>query len=139
VERLSQAVLRTVAEVLEKDPRVQVAYLFGSGCRGSQGPESDTDIGVVLSELPEDMLDYYLDLTDRLTRLFGDRVDLVILNEAPSLLQHQVIKTGKVVYCRNEVARVQFEARAMREYLDLAWLRERYDEALVKEISKWKR
>lgn len=138
MERLSEAAVRGTAEVFEKDPRVQVAYLFGSSCRGSQGPESDTDIAVLLSGLPENRLDYHLDLTDRLTRLFGDRVDLIILNEAPPVLSHQVIKTGKVIYCRDDMARVQFEARAMREYLDLAWLRERYDKALIKEISKWK-
>jgi len=139
VQYLSDAAARGAAGVFEKDHRIQVAYLFGSSCRGSQVPESDTDIAVMLSELPEDMLDYYLDLTDKLTRLFGDRIDLAILNEAPPVLSHQVIKTGKVIYCRDERARVQFEARALRQYLDLVWLRERYDGALMEEISKWKR
>lgn len=129
---------RGLAEVFEGDIKTMVAYLFGSKSRGLHTPESDTDIAVLLSELPENLLDYYLDLMDRVSRVLGDAVDLVVLNTAPPLLRHQVIKYGRVLYSRDERARVGFEARAGKEYLDLKRRRERYDEALMEEISRWK-
>ena len=124
--------------VFEDDVRVQVAYLYGSKSRGLQTPESDTDIAVLLSELPDNMLDYYLDLIDRASKVLGDAVDLVVLNTAPPLLKGQVIKYGKVLYSRDEKARVEFEAKAGKEYIDFKRLRERYDEALIEEVSAWK-
>lgn len=125
-------------DTFEKDHMVQVAYLFGSRYRGTYSPESDIDVAVLLSELPEGMLDYYLDITDRLSNLLGDRVDLVILNTAPPLLRHQVIKNGKIIYSRDETARVEFEARAEREYLDFSRFRERYDERMLEALVRWK-
>ena len=129
---------RGLAEVFEGDIKILVAYLFGSKSRGLHTPESDTDIAVLLSELPENLLDYYLDLMDRVSRVLGDSVDLVVLNTVPPLLRHQVIKYGRVLYSRDERARVEFEARAGKEYLDLKRRRERYDEALMEELSGWK-
>lgn len=135
---MSDDPVRGLAEVFEGDIKILVAYMFGSKSRGLHTPESDTDIAVLLSELPENLLDYYLDLTDRVSRVLGDAVDLVVLNTAPPLLRHQVIKYGRVLYNRDERARVEFEARAGKEYLDLKRRRERYDEALMEEISRWK-
>lgn len=122
--------------LFEEDSRVQVAYLFGSRSRGSYMTESDTDIAVLLSELPENTLDYYLSSIDRLSEVLGDRVNLVVLNTASSLLRHQVLKWGRVIYSRDETVRVKFEARSEREYLDFNWYRERYDKALLEDISK---
>ena len=130
---------REPLKAFEEDPWIQVAYLYGSKSRGSQTPLSDTDVAVLLSELPENMLDYHLDLTDRISKVMGDDVDLVILNTAPPLLRYQVIKHGTVLYSRDEKTRVEFEAKATGEYLDFSRRRERYDEGLMEEISKWKR
>ena len=125
-------------EVFEDDARVLVAYLFGSRSMNLHTPKSDIDIAVLLSELPGNMLDYYLDLMDRLSRVLGDEVDLVVMNKAPPFLKYQVVKYGRVLYSRDERARVEFEVKVMKEYLDSIRRRERYDEALMKEISKWK-
>jgi len=127
-----------LADVLERDKRVLVAYLFGSMARGIDTPESDTDVAVLLSELPGNMLDYHLDLMEGLSKVLGDDIDLVLLNTAPPLLKHQVIKHGRVLYCRDEKARVEFEAKAWKEYMDFGRRRVRYDEALIEEILKWK-
>lgn len=126
----------SLRELFEEDSRVQVAYLFGSKSRGSYTSESDTDIAVLLSELPENMLDYYLSSIEVLSTILGDRVDLVVLNTASSLLRHQVLKWGRVIYSRDEMVRVKFEARSEREYLDFNWYRERYDKGLLEDISK---
>lgn len=63
----------------------------------------------------------------------GNEIDLIILNTAPPLLKHQTIKHGKLVYCGNEKARIQFEARSQDEYLDFSRVAKRYDQCLIKQ------
>jgi len=135
---MSDVATEALTEVFERDPMIQVGYLFGSRYKGTGMPESDIDVAVLLSELPDDMLDYYLDLMGRLSEVLGDSVDLVVLNTAPPLLKHEIIKSGKLVYSRNETTRVEFEARSEREHLDFSRFRERYDESLLEEITEWK-
>jgi predicted nucleotidyltransferase len=135
---LSDVAAEALTVVFEKDSMIQVAYLFGSRCKGTNVPESDIDVAVLLAELPDEMLDYYLDLIGRLSEVLGDNVDLVVLNAAPPLLRHQVISCGKVIYSRDERARVEFEARAEREYLDFSRFKERYDERMMEELVRWK-
>ena len=136
---MSNKSARQPVKAFEEDPRIQVAYLYGSRSKGNQTTLSDIDIAVLLSELPENMLDYHLDLMDRISKVMGDDVDLVILNTAPPLLRYQVIKHGTVLYSREEKTRVEFEAKATGEYLDFSRRRKRYDEGLMEEISRWKR
>jgi predicted nucleotidyltransferase len=104
-----------------REQEIIALYLFGSAATGTQTPLSDIDIAVLL---PEDIpvhqyFDRRLQMTLDLMQLLGaNEVDLVILNQAPPLLKHQVISHGKVIYCRDEPQRRRFEARAILEYLD---------------------
>jgi hypothetical protein len=79
------------------------------------------------------MLQYYLHLTSRLSRINGNEVDLVILNDSPPLLKHQVIKYGRILYLRDEEARITLEARAQSEYLDFSRAIARYNECFMKQ------
>jgi len=118
----------------EGQDEVLVAYVFGSHARGTHVLESDVDVAVFLSKLPKDLLNYVLELISKLTDILGDKVDLIILNIAPPTLKYQVIKHGKIIYCRNETARVLFESRSVDEYLDFKRILERYDKCLIKKL-----
>ena len=120
--------------LLKNEERILVAYLFGSYARKIQTSQSDVDIAVLLSSVPENILEYYLYLTNRLAKVLESDVDLIILNAASPLLKYQVIKYGKLLYSRKEEARVTFEARAQSEYLDFSRAIARYDECLMKNI-----
>ena len=119
--------------VLSGEEKVLAAYLFGSKARGESSPESDVDVAVLLSELPENLLDFYLSLAGRLVEAAGN-VDLVIANLAPPALNFQVISRGRLVYCRDERARIAFEARVLDEFMDLSRALRRYDECMLEEI-----
>lgn len=116
------------------EKRVSVAYLFGSYAKEIHTTKSDIDIAVLLSETPKKLLDYYLHLVNKLSKILENEVDLIILNTSPPLLKYQVIKHGKIVYSRNEKARIEFEARTQNEYLDFSRAIARYDECLMKQI-----
>jgi len=100
VKELQDQVAKDLEVILSKEHGVLAAYLFGSSARGNRTAKSDIDIAVLLSDVPQKMLEYYLYLVKELSQVLGNEVDLVILNTAPPLLKHQILKHGKLVYFR---------------------------------------
>jgi len=134
VKKVQKEIPEDLITFFRSEKRVLVAYLFGSHAKKIQTPQSDIDIAVLLSETPQKLLEYYLHFMNKLSEILGNNVDLIILNTSPPLLKYQVIKYGKIVYSRNEEARVAFEARAQSEYLDFSRAIARYDKCLMKQI-----
>jgi hypothetical protein len=125
--------LEDLEGVFESHERIALVYLFGSIARGVETKMSDIDLAVLIRDPPRELLDYYLELLDELSNVLGDRVDLVLLNYAPPLLRHQVIKHGRVLYCKDEEERVRFETRSEKEYYDLRPHYQRYNQILLEE------
>jgi len=112
-----------LARGLRADPTVRLAWLFGSRVRGTARAESDVDVAVLV----DDACAYGSGaLKDSYFRVIGvvgravrsDSVDVVILNHAPPLLRHRVLRDGVLLYACSEVERVRFAHRTTREYLD---------------------
>ncbi len=100
---------------------VLFAYLFGSRSKGRPRRDSDWDLAVFPSAglSPETRWNLKLELIDSLgTALKSDAVDLVMLDEASSLLCHRVLRDGELVFCRDPVAKVQFFVTTMQRYFD---------------------
>ncbi len=133
-EIMQREKLNMLKRILEDEKEVQVAYLFGSYARKVNILKSDVDIAILLSEVPKKLLDYSLYLINRLSEIVGDNLDLVILNIAPPMLTYQVIKYGRVIFSRSERVRIMFEVKALKEYLDLCRVLERYDKCLVDQL-----
>lgn len=115
-----EAVLRSY---FETRPEVQLAYLFGSQATGKANRLSDVDVAVltepsrVKKNLP---YGYKAEIgTDLMSLLKTNRVDIVLLNEAPPFLRHQVLKTGKCLWARDPSMRIQFETEALARFLDV--------------------
>ncbi|MEM3786280.1 MAG: nucleotidyltransferase domain-containing protein, partial [Nitrososphaeria archaeon] len=89
---------------------------------------------ILLSEIPKSPLDYSLYLINRLSEIVGEDLDLLILNIAPPMLKYQVIKYGKLLFSRSERVRVMFEVKALKEYLDLSRVLERYNKCLMDQL-----
>lgn len=102
------------------DTPVVFAYLFGSRATGSARPDSDADVAVLLDEsVPTTRhLDVRLELSGRLEPVLAAEVDVVVLNDARLAVAGQVVSQRRVLYSRDEPARVRFEARVMKTYLD---------------------
>ena len=109
--------LETFFSSLKEEPAVELAYFFGSRAGDADGPSSDFDIAVLFAEVPIPSMKYKLahQLT---TILLTDRVDLVVLNQAPVELRYSVITTGIVIYEVNITVRVEFEASTLSRYGD---------------------
>ena len=102
-------------------PEVQAALLFGSHATGRAKPESDIDIAVLLDEAPEPSKRKALlrNLIAALgERLRADRLDLVILNDAPPKLAFHVLKDGKLAFERDRGPLHRFRVATYRRHAD---------------------
>lgn len=121
-----------IREILEeyfqkKHPEIELAYIFGSIAQERANVLSDIDIAIILDkeQINERLYRYGYKaeiLTDLIKLLKTDNVDLVILNEANSLLRHRVLYSGKLIYSKNEKKRIQFQVDAINRYNDFKQL-----------------
>lgn len=95
------------------------AYLFGSRARGGAGGHSDVDVAVYVGEAPDAPFGYEAELATDLMAAVGDnRVDVVLLNRAPPLLYHRVLRDGVRLLSRDPRATTVREGRALSRYCD---------------------
>jgi predicted nucleotidyltransferase len=116
------------------DPREEIleAYLFGSAATGSAQPHSDVDVAVYLRDPrpPASQFGYIADLTTTLMRgLAVNRVDVVVLNHAPPLLYHRVLRDGVRILARDLRATTAREGQALSRYCDFLPQLEKIDAA----------
>ena len=119
--RLPDAVLDTIRERLERRPEILEAYLFGSQARGEAMAHSDIDIAVYVDRdrLPPAPWGYAADLiTDLMSALGRNEIDVVILNNAPPLLYHRVLRDGERLMSRDLAATTTREGYAISRYCD---------------------
>jgi len=131
---MQKEIMEALRKIFKSEEKISVAYLFGSHAKKLNTSISDVDIAILLSETPKNLFEYYLYMVNKLSGIVGDNLDLIILNTAPPMLKHQIIKYGKIIYTRDEKERIKFEARAESEYLDFSRALRRYDECLIKKI-----
>jgi predicted nucleotidyltransferase len=92
--------LSRLREALRTEQNVRFALLFGSAATGSDTPGSDVD---VLVDLRDTSLDRMVDLSSKLTKIVGRRVDLVRLQDAevePAFILN-IVADGRVLVDRD--------------------------------------
>ncbi|MFQ6065543.1 MAG: nucleotidyltransferase domain-containing protein [Candidatus Bathyarchaeia archaeon] len=124
---------------MESQEHVRVAYLFGSYARGETGPLSDFDIAVLLDrELgKQETFDLRLRLINAISSILKtNKFDLVVMNNAPLLLNFNIIREGKVLNSKDETERVIFETQILSRYLDRRYYDEKHVEMGIKRIAE---
>lgn len=108
--------LQDMTTIFRRKKRIAAVYLFGSTATGRDRRGSDLDLAIVMKKIisGRERLRIEADLSSLLRR----DVDLVVFGQAAPLLQHQILKYGRLI-CENDPAeRVRQEVRARAEYLD---------------------
>jgi len=132
---------RALVSFLPSRREIEAAYVFGSVVTGRLRPDSDVDVAVLVSQkvMRRDPFRYRLELMADLTAVLKrDDVDLILLNQAPPLLAHRVLKKGRLIFERSASARVAFQVRTVNRYLDTVPMRDLYLTYLKKHAREGK-
>lgn len=130
-----EAIVATLKRVLEAQPDIQFAYLYGSFLEDL--PFHDVDIAVYLGE-STDFTDRALELAEVAERALREAgcplpVDVRVLNAAPLGFRYHVFR-GRLLMSRDEDLRVREVTRTLTMYLDIRPL---IRSALKEAIASW--
>ncbi|WP_089943767.1 type VII toxin-antitoxin system HepT family RNase toxin [Candidatus Entotheonella palauensis] len=107
------------AELHARFPELLALFLFGSTARGNANTTSDIDLAIFTDPRKEitacSPLSSYAVITSLLRT---DRVDLLWLNQAPLLLQWEVVRTGILLFTSDAIAVAEFVEKVAREARD---------------------
>lgn len=129
--------MQEIENLFKNNKEVELAYLFGSRATGKAGKNSDYDFAILLKtngkkDYLKKQLFYMQKLEDQ---LHTSRVDVIVLNEAPPRITHQVIKNGTVVFQKSDRTRVDFEVKMENMYLDHKHFYDVGDRYLLKSLA----
>lgn len=116
--KLAETIIQTI---LEYHPEVQAIYLFGSFGTGSEWPDSDADIALLLPPKMAKGIGTLMggDLQFKLEALLQKDVDLINLRQAPTVFQKEIIMAERRIYCADQYAAEEFEMLVLSYYLKL--------------------
>ena len=120
------------------DPDVVALFAMGGMARNQLKPLSDIDFAVLLDEhlSRKQLFDQHLTLIGKLNSIFQtDEVDLVLLNSAPYRFVHEIIKTGRLLYCRSKHDLIDFNEHSQRLYLDFKYFKDQFDRTFLKGVG----
>jgi predicted nucleotidyltransferase len=112
------AILRGVQRILESKPEIVFAYVFGSAADSECFRDVDIAIYVEERKLAVAEEIYDLRLGVELENAVKARVDLILINNAPDHLIHQISK-GKLIVNRDDDFRTDFLCASWKRYFDI--------------------
>ena len=123
-KREKEKITKTISSHLQKHKEIFAAYLFGSYVTGQ--PFGDIDLGILVRNEPENLLEYEFELEIKLEALVKFAVDVRVLNKAPVSFVQNVIRHGQIIIDSKPNTRSDFESYILRKYFDFAPFRRRY-------------
>jgi uncharacterized protein len=119
--------------ILNGFEEIDLVYVFGSFLKRDDFHDIDIAIHLCKEQLPYQRFKLSQKVARSLEQAVQPRVDfdVRILNYAPAYFQYEVISKGIVVLERDQERRVDYEADLISEYLDLKYMYDLFDRALL--------
>lgn len=127
--------MNAIKSYMQKQSYIEFAYVFGSYARGDYLVTSDIDIAISLSIeklLPQE----YLKLRTKLMEITKKEIDIIILNDADTLIKHRITQEGILIFTRSEVKEKSFRVRVLFEYDDMKKYLELSYSAMIDRVRK---
>ena len=107
-----------IATLLREQAGAYIVVLFGSYAKGQVRLDSDIDIAFA-GDTAITEYELFL-LAQELAAMLGREVDLLDLDRLSTVMKAQIVVTGKVIFCADEVKRQYLFMRALRDYANLS-------------------
>lgn len=135
---LSEDKADRLREVFAAHPAVRAAYVFGSVAAERERANSDLDLGIVVYPDRWAPTDHKIPLIgDCMDAAKRDRVDLVVLNDAPLVVQFEAVRLNEPLYGADDFDHGAFISKVVRMYWDfepyLDYQRKVYKERRLKQ------
>jgi len=108
--------MKDLISIFRRRKKIAAVYLFGSMATGKDRRGSDVDLAIISKKSISN--NERLRLEAELSGILQRDVDLVVFGQATPLLQHQILKYGRLVCENDPEERIRQEVRARAEYLD---------------------
>jgi len=133
--QLSLVESKKIAEIkkyFEGQPEVTAVYLFGSQAKKKARAYSDFDLAVLYrsNDLPD--FQKVLELKQKLSVILQGEIDIVVFNKANPILKHQVLQSGKLLFCRDHDVLNKCWVKSLMEYADLKKVRAPIEKSILK-------
>jgi hypothetical protein len=124
-ENLVKHLQQILPDILQETPAT-LAYLYGSRAVGLALPTSDVDIALILGREnkdqpilePQERLNLEFDVEAALEQQGVGKPDVRVIDDLPLTFRGEVATQGIRLYSRDEAARVEFETRTWKEFID---------------------
>jgi predicted nucleotidyltransferase len=92
--------------------------IFGSTAKGTIHDKSDIDIAFLSDHIKIDKYEQFMIAQDLAAKVNWD-IDLVDLSKASTVFQAQIVNTGKIIFCSDELKRANYEMKVLKKYAKL--------------------
>jgi len=113
---ISTGALEKIEKFARAHEIIVAAYVFGSSAADRERSGSDIDMAIMIRG-PMGGFER-VQLETELSNLLGKDVDLIVFSRVSPLLQHQILKYGRIVFEADAGERIRQETTSRREYLD---------------------
>jgi predicted nucleotidyltransferase len=126
-----------MATAVFRDTQVLFAYLYGSYAIDQAHPFSDLDIGIYAPRLSQrEMLNLEMALALEIDKKLkkGPASDVRIMNSLPLAVAGKIITEGILIYCQDDIARVDYETVIRSAYFDFLPFIHNYHRTYLEQI-----
>jgi predicted nucleotidyltransferase len=112
--------IKPIIDLLNKQPHILFAYLFGSKVKGHANERSDWDIAIYITDsIRKNGLWPAFELEAQLSRAVKATVQVTILNTPlPPVFAFEILKDSILLIDREPNLRMDFENKILRHYYD---------------------
>ena len=125
-----QRLLNNLPELTTRFPSIEVLYLFGSRAKGAARSDSDADVAVFLEEKAlrdNPLLD--LEIGAFLEKKLSCPVDVLVMQKASPITQHQVLSGGIRLFEKDPAYRARVELISFKRCQDARHYQKKRQEA----------
>lgn len=125
---------KIIATITKDFPDIIAIYLFGSTGTKYETSESDIDIALLMPKKIKSTDRLHL-INALISALHKDKIDLIDLKNAPTVLKFQIIMNGQKIHCTDNYRTDSFEMYVFSDYIRLNEERHEILEAIKKRGS----
>jgi predicted nucleotidyltransferase len=122
---MQEEMLQKIKKVLKEEKNIVFGYLFGSILRS---PKYSKDIDIAIFTKGKVGTRYESKIALKIEKEIKVPVEILILNDKPTLIISEVLRNCKVIFSRNERARIKFEMFALRDILEFNELMKEFEQ-----------